>query len=304
LSVFLNAYSTEVQTEIKENKKVGEFAVDTDVMLTVVSFEGDDPCNASAWAYTLDGQCYPACTTVQHGYKPCQNSASLTVEAPKTDATAPAGNEPPTQPECTTVTLPPPKTQEQVEQEAKDNGWLRVWHEFSWWFPWYRIHYVYVYEGVDQFDQGMSPLPLAGVTLDCSDAFLKLLAGFWSRVIWPIAGALVAAELTALVASNAGPTGFVAALLVSIGMKGLSLINNWNSVNGLISALIGSVFSTVVGLLKWTWSLAADFFKLLMGVIDLAGFGFGNLYRILSFPVTIGFEGQILQRLHELGAIA
>jgi len=36
------------------------------------------------------------------------------VEPPKTDVTAPAGDEPPTQsPEGTTVTLPPPKTPEQ-----------------------------------------------------------------------------------------------------------------------------------------------------------------------------------------------
>jgi hypothetical protein len=68
----------------------------------------------------------------------------LTVEAPKTDTTASASSEEDatvTQtPESTTVSVPPPKTPEQIEQEAKNNGWLTTWNEFSWWYPWYRLH--------------------------------------------------------------------------------------------------------------------------------------------------------------------
>jgi hypothetical protein len=59
-----------------------------------------------------------------------------------------------------------------------------------------------------------------------------------------------------------------------------------------------------MGLMKWTWSFVADFLKLLIGIIDLAEFGFGNLYRIFSFPTSIVYIGTILQRLHELRAIA
>jgi hypothetical protein len=36
------------------------------------SFEDNStaPVNATAWATTLDGKQYPACTTIQYGYKP------------------------------------------------------------------------------------------------------------------------------------------------------------------------------------------------------------------------------------------
>lgn len=70
------------------------------------------------------GRDYPVCTTMQWDFKPSQNSATLTVEAPKTDITvsepaSPEDNVTVTQtPESTTVAVPPPKTPEQMEQEA------------------------------------------------------------------------------------------------------------------------------------------------------------------------------------------
>jgi hypothetical protein len=191
-----------------------------------------------------------------------------------------------------------------MQQEAEQNGALSVWHEFSWWYPWYRIHFVSVYEGIDLYDQGTSPLPFVGAILTCSDMLLNLIRDLWSLVIWPIAAAVAGAEFTALLASNYGPIGFVAALAISIGTKTLSLIANWNSINGLVGAFMGYLFSTVMGMLKWTWGFVGDFLRLLMGIIDVAEFGFGNLYRIFSFPISIAFGGQILGRLHELGAIA
>jgi len=27
-----------------------------------------------------------------------------------------------------------------MQQEAEQSGWLTTWHEFSWWYPWYRLH--------------------------------------------------------------------------------------------------------------------------------------------------------------------
>lgn len=250
-----------------------------------VMFEGDDCSSATAYS-NVNGTDYAVCTTIQYGYKPSANSTWLTVEPQAT--------------QIATTT----KTPEQTQAEAEQDGSLRVWHEFSWWFPWYRIHFVSVNEGVDQYDQGISPLPLVGATLTCSDTFLNIVKDLWSLAIWPIASAVAGAEFTALLASNAGPIGFSAALLISIGIKGLSLIANWNSINGLAGAFIGYLFSTAMGMLKWTWGFVADFLKLLMGIIDLAEFGLGNLYRILSFPIGIAYGGQILGRLHELGAIA
>jgi hypothetical protein len=34
------------------------------------------------------------------------------------------------------------KTPEQLQAEAESSGWLRIEPEFSWWYPWYRLHLV------------------------------------------------------------------------------------------------------------------------------------------------------------------
>lgn len=55
--------------------------------IVTATFEGDQPLNATAWAYTLEGTKYPACTTTQHGYKPVSNCTTLTVTPQATDTT-------------------------------------------------------------------------------------------------------------------------------------------------------------------------------------------------------------------------
>jgi hypothetical protein len=250
------------------------------------------------------GHDYLVCTTMQWDFRASQNSVTLTVEPPKTDVTAPAGNEPPTQsPEGTTVTIPPPKTPEQMQAEAEQNGWLTVWHEFSWSYPWYRIHYVYWYSGSIEFDLGKSVLPLAD-TVQYAEMLLRRIWELLPKVSVGIASALVGAEFTALVASNiAGPVGFLAALGISLGTKLLTLAMYWNNIDGLISTYIGLIFSTILSLVRAGYVLWVDFFKLLLGIKSLAEFGWGRLYSIISAPINIIFLGRVHQRLHDLGVL-
>jgi hypothetical protein len=115
----------------------------TTYMITA-TFEGDSPLNATAWTYTLDGQRFAACTTIQYGYKPSCNSTTVTVE-----------------PQATQETMST-KTPEQMQKEAEQSGWLRIEPEFSWWFPWFRLHYkldVNLPQGNPKMDYGWSPLP-------------------------------------------------------------------------------------------------------------------------------------------------
>ncbi|NWG11759.1 hypothetical protein HXY33_08470 [Candidatus Bathyarchaeota archaeon] len=46
-------------------------------------FEGDNPQNASAYAYTPNGTRYAICTTVQYGFKPATNITTLKTYAIK-----------------------------------------------------------------------------------------------------------------------------------------------------------------------------------------------------------------------------
>jgi hypothetical protein len=119
------------------------------------------------------GRAYAVCTTLQWDFKSSSNSVTLTVEAPKTDATvsepaSPEDDVTVTQtPESTIVAAPPPKTPEQMEQEAEESGWLTIWHQFLpiWEYPWYRLHLNFTINGATM-DIGFNPALPGGETLE------------------------------------------------------------------------------------------------------------------------------------------
>jgi hypothetical protein len=117
------------------------------------------------------GRVYVVCTTMQWDFKASQNSVTLTVEAPKTDATVSEPASPDDEvtvtqdDDSTTVTIPPEKTPEQVQQEAEQSGWLTVWHEFSWWYPWYRFHLRFNMNGA-VVHVGFNPILPGGEIVD------------------------------------------------------------------------------------------------------------------------------------------
>ena len=82
-------------------------------------FEGDEPCSATAYAFTPNSTEYAVCTTVQYGFKPAVNSTMLTVEPQAT--------------QIATTT----KTPEEMEQEAERSGQVITEPKFSWWSPWF-----------------------------------------------------------------------------------------------------------------------------------------------------------------------
>jgi hypothetical protein len=108
-------------------------------------FEGEEPQNVSAYAYTPNGTRYAICTTVQYELEPSSNMTTLTVDPHSTQVTQAT------------------KTPEQLEQEAKSSGWFWVEPEFSWRYPWFRLHYrlsINLPQGNPNLDYGWSPLPL------------------------------------------------------------------------------------------------------------------------------------------------
>lgn len=115
-----------------------------ETMLYVITAAFDvSSLSATAWAYALNGTPYVACSTVQYGFKPSTNYAIVTVEPQATQITADSdmsvsqANETTTQ---SSAQIPPQKTPEEIQKEAEQSGALSVWHEFSWWCPWYRLH--------------------------------------------------------------------------------------------------------------------------------------------------------------------
>lgn len=130
--------------------------------LITATFEDNitQPVSATAWTKTLDSQQYPACTTLQYGYEPAFNTTTLTVLPAST--------------EVATTTMSP----EEMQQEAEDSGWLSVYNEFSWAYPWYRTHFVLNVSlppyGSAFVDFGWSPLPL-GISFQTNTTVFALM---------------------------------------------------------------------------------------------------------------------------------
>jgi hypothetical protein len=86
-----------------------------------VAFEGTGNQTATLNGTDFTGISYTVCQTTQFENKPSSNMTSITVEPQVSDM------------------IVPTKTTEEMEQEAKDCSTLRVWSEFSWWNPWFKV---------------------------------------------------------------------------------------------------------------------------------------------------------------------
>jgi len=235
----------------------GHFALDRDfppvedqntTYAITALFEGDQPVNATAWANAMDGTCFAACTTTQFGYKPAFNSTSIRVEPPVTEKTVPT------------------KSPEEMQKEAETDGGLMIWHEFSWWFPWYRCHLKIkctLPQGQLYMDYGWSPLPF-GQTFECNAVAALIINdlankvyGTGQQVLWDFVKGYIVGQFIQLVASAAlGKTvcGVVVAVLAYIGYCALETYNLYrNSGNdpcAWLAAFLSSAFGGTLGLLK------------------------------------------------------
>jgi hypothetical protein len=208
-------------------------------------------------AYTLDGTRYAVSTTIYYGLKPSINSFTLTVEPPKTEVkTAPEdmlqGNVTATQ---TSVKVPPQKTPEQLRREAEHSGSLRVWHEFSWWFPWYRFHMVYLLHGIDQFDVGIGLL--GGNIINALQNFIDKISRYAKEIVPDLFADYVLREMVAVVGSLSGNlVAWTIAAGISVDVK-LYLIyeESWDSLEKLYTSYV----SQFVSLMTEVGSFIAEF---------------------------------------------
>ncbi|MFX0203044.1 MAG: hypothetical protein ACFFCW_43630 [Candidatus Hodarchaeota archaeon] len=250
------------------------------------TFDGTNPQTRSLTITDPYGEEYAVCTTIQYGYKPSSNSASLTVEPPKTDVTAPTGDEPPTQsPDGTTVALPPPKTPEQLKQEARTSGWLTTWHEFTWWYPWYRLHVKISINPTIEI--AFNPI-LPGVETwfwDGLEFFEGLTAEMVQDVVLDIVG-LFAAYFVARKTSIANPLLGAALEFIKLGIQAGFLYISDRATKGirLLGASIGSILmallaikvdiakafvNALIRLCKWVASAMMYLFNVLMDVLKV-----------------------------------
>lgn len=231
-----------------------------------IMFEGDD-CS-SATAYTeVNGTDYAVCTTIQYGYKPSSNSTMLTVEPQATQIAA------------TT------KTPEEMQAEAEQGGWFSTWHEWSWWYPWYRLHVKISINPT--IDVGFNPLLPGGETWVWDG--LEFFEGLTEEVISDIlldVGGLFGAYLIARKFSVVNPAlGFALEIAKLVAQGILLYISDWQTRGTrLLGSSIGSI---MMGLLAINMNIAKTFVNTLIRLCKWVSSAMMNLFTILMDILSV-----------------
>jgi hypothetical protein len=237
--------------------------------------------NATSYMQTVNGT-QPFCTTTYYGYQPATNTTTLTVSPQSTD------------------TATPTKTPEELQHEAEDSEWYRTEHEFTLWFPFYRLHLFYVYEGEDQVDFGLSIIPGANIVF-IYDSFQTLIAEVLNDIARDVLKAWLIGEACVFIGMHAGIWAFLAALAISIGTKAYLLSQSWDSKQKLGTILVATLISTLIsislGLHKFFSSSLIAMASSALGILKAA---FSFLYKFVMVPINIFLLFNIHNRIMEL----
>jgi 5-hydroxyisourate hydrolase-like protein (transthyretin family) len=226
------------------------------------SFEGDSPNNATAYALTPNGTRYAVCTTIHYGFKPASNSTLLTVKPRATTA-------------VTTT-----KTTEQLQKEAKEAGWLQVWHEFTWWYPWYRLHTkININPAIDV---GFNPILPGGETWKWEglEIFAEVLEEVWQDIMLDVLGLLASYALAKTFSWNF-PV-WIAIELAKFAFQGVLLAVVWNNLGKVLAV---SLANFVMGFISFSINVAEEFVKNLSFLAW--GMTFSFLYASISEMISI-----------------
>jgi hypothetical protein len=250
------------------------------------SFSGEDPLSASATATAPDGTSYAACTTAQFSLKPSSNSTVLTVTPQSTQA------------------LQATKSPEEMQKEAKDSGWLTVYNEFSWWYPWYRMHFVGKYGGTTNIDVGVAALPFADTVYFPDTTFKGKINEWLGKIALNVFVGLCATDFVLWAASNWGLLGFGVVLIGYLAYKFANLYLGWGSVESLYISLVSNLFSTAIS--AWTGLcsfLPTSLQALAAGAESIKNVAFAFLCKLLMVPINILLLMMAWNRIVELGGV-
>lgn len=252
--------------------------------MIIASFEGDTAVNATAWAKTLDGQDYPACTTIQYGFKPSSNMTTLTVDPRVTKLMRLA------------------KSPEEMQKEQPPNSELLIGHEFSLWFPWYRLHYVGKYGGGTMIDVGIPVFPWGETGLFPNTPLRSEISESSHKVLWGVIEGIFATELALWFASY-NPVWFGIVVVGYVIYKCYKLfVLNWYSIDDLQCSLV----STFISLALSAWNGLCSFLPsvwhaLAAGVLSIQNLVFKFLCRLLLIPINIYLLLQTWHRIQTFG---
>jgi hypothetical protein len=207
------------------------------------AFYGDNALNLTALDTLPNGTVYTVCTTLQYTtYKPAASVTTLAVDPQTTAATTQK------------------KTSEQMQQEAQQDGWFTVWHEFSWWYPWYRVH---IQTNVNpRIHIGFNPVLPGGEIADWErlEVFGMVVAEVVQEIIVDVIG-LFAGYFAAKVLSVWNPAvGIIAEAVKGALQFALLVAYEWNDKMGL---LVSSIVSFIMGFIALNVEIGKAFIQVL-----------------------------------------
>lgn len=257
----------------------------------VASFAGDSASTATASMTTLNGTTYDVCTTTQYdygsavGYEPSANSTSILV-----------------MPQTTTGVTTLKSSDEMVKEAEASGGGLSVYPEFSWLYPWFRMHFAWKYNGQTMLDIGVAPLPFVDTASFPPSTFKDVVSTSILKIALNILLALLATQAMLWAASNWGLLGFGMVLGGYLAYKFASLYLSWDSVTGLYTSLasnlISTAYATYTGLCSF---LPSSLQALAAGAESIKSVAFAFLCKLIMIPINIVMLMLAWGRIQELG---
>ena len=195
------------------------------------------------------------------------------------------------------------ETPEQMQQEAEQSGWFRVEPEFSWWYPWFRLHFIGQYVGETVIDVGIDLF--GGDTGYFPDTLLRRKTNEWNqKVSSALLVGILATEGAIWLGSHFGIIYFGAVLLGYSLYKFLSLYANWNSVENLQISLESTFISLVLSVWSGLCSFLPEVWRAMAAVTaSMKSWAFAFLCKLIMIPLNICLLIMTWNRIVALGGV-
>lgn len=247
----------------------------------------ESPTNALKYVCTSNGTRYEAYAFTYHHYATATNTVAVTVEPHSTQVVA-ALNMTTTE---DGIEIAPPKPPAQMQKEAEQDGWFSIWHEFSWWYPWYRLHTkIHINPTMDI---GFNPLLPGSETFDWNglEFFKSLAEGVLTEIALDI-GVFFDAYIFARKTSLTNPILGAVLETIKLGVQaGLMFLFDWATRGPkVLGSAIGSL---LMGLLAIKVDIAKAFVDTL---VRLCGWVSSAMQRLLTTLMDLLRFEQLIGR--------
>jgi hypothetical protein len=253
-----------------------------------VSFAGDKASTATATMTTINGTTYDVCTTTQYNtYEPSSNSTSITVTSQ------------------TTIGATTLMNMEQMQKNAEaPGGGLSVYPEFSWWYPWFRLHFAWKYNGQTMLDVGIAILPGADTANFPDTTFKGKINEWFFNIATSVFVGLIATEVALWAGSNLGLLYFGVILGFYYGYKFAGLYLDWDSLGSLYTSLASNLVSTAYA--AWTGLcsfLPSSLQALAAGAESIKNVAFAFLCKLITIPINLVLLMLAWNQIVKLGGV-